>query len=841
MPQTLAQLVRAKHPGAYDDLSDQALESSVRAKFPGVYDDLPTTPDDRGNPVFRATNKPVMDSALDFGKEATAGVNPVNIYHALKGIVGDLHGTVRQVGLAQGALYQKAEQSYKDGDYIAAARHMTNYLLPLIGPRLDEAGDYMQQGEYAKGLGATADLGVQALVPKIAGKMTVGTRALLQTTRNPVEASAVAFGESRGIPVDLGTKTGSGYVQDVQKRLSGTVGGASPMERAAAAQAAHLARVGADLAGEANAGGAAVDGVTAGERVQGALKRGVQREHAAATDAYSTLRQLEEQRAVDVPVEDTLTAAQRAQRAQAQVAERTPERAVNDQSLAGSYFKDAVANGYTGSFDDFRALFQERLDEAKPIQEMAAEAHAQEGPGALLNAVAGYGGIGPDAGFPGEIAELWRNTDRFVRNARKQSRNNPRMLPHTFTNGNINGVPGVLKRSGGLSLDDMATSLQQDPQFKHILGPNELLDAIHDAARGNAAPPTIHSALDSIGVRHGARWWDVGDDLSFDPAALEAQGEPSTVRMVPVDLRPTKAALQPLYDRLMQAKEIAPPMGAEAQGLKALHRLMQAPNLAPLSVVDEALGDLKALARGAEMPELRSGGQARAAVAVKQLDAQVRAAAAKAGPDVLAALEEGRAATVRKFAIQDARDVIGGGGAQEPATVYARLTAGKDAGLTKLRALQQHAPEQVPIIARAYLENALTLATAEGGFGHAAKLFADWQRLGTNTKLALFPKPGQIQALDDFFMLAKQLTKNRNTSGTANVANALNMTQVLAYFPAKWTALLMTTPRGVRVLTRAAQVSVNASPAARASAIAQVVRVAQAEGLPVPVMAEKEP
>jgi hypothetical protein len=43
-PQTLAQRVRAKYPGAYDDLSDQDLEAKVKAKYPGVYDDLPTTP-----------------------------------------------------------------------------------------------------------------------------------------------------------------------------------------------------------------------------------------------------------------------------------------------------------------------------------------------------------------------------------------------------------------------------------------------------------------------------------------------------------------------------------------------------------------------------------------------------------------------------------------------------------------------------------------------------------------------------------------------------------------------------------------------------------------------------
>ncbi len=41
--QTLAQMVRAKYPGTYDDLSDTDLEAKVKTKFPGVYDDIPTT------------------------------------------------------------------------------------------------------------------------------------------------------------------------------------------------------------------------------------------------------------------------------------------------------------------------------------------------------------------------------------------------------------------------------------------------------------------------------------------------------------------------------------------------------------------------------------------------------------------------------------------------------------------------------------------------------------------------------------------------------------------------------------------------------------------------------
>lgn len=81
MPQTLTQLVREKHPGAYDDLSDQALDEMVRAKFPGAYDDLPKPEAD-----FRADNATEED-----GKPVIAGEHPHarvarNVVDAVKGV-----------------------------------------------------------------------------------------------------------------------------------------------------------------------------------------------------------------------------------------------------------------------------------------------------------------------------------------------------------------------------------------------------------------------------------------------------------------------------------------------------------------------------------------------------------------------------------------------------------------------------------------------------------------------------------------------------------------------------------------------------------------------------------
>ena len=574
-------------------------------------------------PTFRASNErdtrgnPVIAWAGDYLGEATKSLNPKNIYHALKSVVTDLSGTVRGIGEAQGALYQKAEQSYQSGDYMAAARHMVNYLIPLLGPRIDEAGDFMQQGEYAKGLGAMTDVGVQIAAPAAIGRVTMKIRPLLKPTTNPLDASAVRFGESRGIPIDAGTKTGKTLIRNTQKRLEGTIGGSAPLEASRAAQGEGLARTGQQLVTQARPG-APVSPVTAGEGVTGAFMKKIQDLHDKATAAYDHLRQVEQ--------------------AQAQT-------------------------------------------------------------------IAQVGGV--------------------------------------------------------------------------------------------RAPAT--------------------------------SARPFTNQPLAVDLAATKAELRPLYDRMMREKDITPPMGGKAKALTALDRLMNGPDVAPLSLVDEALGDLKSMARGADMPELRTGGQARAALAVKSLDAKVRAAAAHAGPDVLKALEEGRAATMEKYAVADALDLLSDAG---PVQVYKQLTATKDLGLSKLRAVQKIAPKELPNIARAYLEEAMDLATQEGGFGHADRLWSDWQKMGPLSKKMLFPKRGQVHALDDFFLLAKKLTENRNPSGTANVANSLNLTQVAAYLPSKALAIMLTSPSGVKALTTGLRASVNASPAARTWAASQVLRAAKDAGVP---------
>jgi len=63
-PQTLAQAVKAKHPGEYDNWSDVDLEKAIIAKHPGEYNDWPLSKPEQG--------RPIVD--LRAGAEAAKGV-----------------------------------------------------------------------------------------------------------------------------------------------------------------------------------------------------------------------------------------------------------------------------------------------------------------------------------------------------------------------------------------------------------------------------------------------------------------------------------------------------------------------------------------------------------------------------------------------------------------------------------------------------------------------------------------------------------------------------------------------------------------------------------------------
>lgn len=317
----------------------------------------------------------------------------------------------------------------------------------------------------------------------------------------------------------------------------------------------------------------------------------------------------------------------------------------------------------------------------------------------------------------------------------------------------------------------------------------------------------------------------------------------STVRSLdmPVDITGAKAGLRPVYDRLMRENSIVPLQGGKAKALIALDRIMEAPDSAPLSVVDAALSDLKTIAR-VDMPDLRTPGQGIAAKGVRQLEAQVRAATI-GNPPVQKALSAGRAATRAKYAAADVLDSLNA----EPRRIFDQLTAGKDTAINQLRAVQQIAPTEMPKIGRAVIEEAIKKATAEGGFGRSAGLLTDWQRLGPETKRILFGSKQHVNDLDSFFILSKRIADNPNPSGTALTAMkgaelGLWVTNPLAAVSttsgAAMLSAMLHSPRVARVLVHGLRVP-RLSPAAKTSAVAQLVRVAREEGIHmVPAVAE---
>jgi hypothetical protein len=313
------------------------------------------------------------------------------------------------------------------------------------------------------------------------------------------------------------------------------------------------------------------------------------------------------------------------------------------------------------------------------------------------------------------------------------------------------------------------------------------------------------------------------------PPSAGVTPEPPPVTMgMPVALKPLQDAMRPDHARLMAEAQVAPLMGSKAEAARVLDRLMQAPEWVPVSVADSVLGELKGVSR-ADVPALRTEGQAIAAKAVQTLSQQVDEIVSQV-PGASEMLTRGRAATVRKFAAADVLKDL----QADPVRTFNALTGPGNTQLDLLEQVQQQAPQLLPQIGRAKLDQLLNLATERGRFQHTDKLYADWQKMGADRKALLFGGPDQVQALDDFFLLAKRIGENPNPSGTAHTLTALNVTGQ----PITWTlAKLLYTPGGVRAISKFLDADLRvasgtAKGAARDAAWANVAMAAQQAGVP---------
>lgn len=296
---------------------------------------------------------------------------------------------------------------------------------------------------------------------------------------------------------------------------------------------------------------------------------------------------------------------------------------------------------------------------------------------------------------------------------------------------------------------------------------------------------------------------------------------------IPVDLRGVKAALEPMYRTMAVGADIAPLQGAKAGAVRAIARILEGPDVAGASEVDSALSDLKSLARSAQ----DTPGAAAANRAVAQVHQAVIRAVSQAGPEALRALNDGRQATTAKYAAIEMRDFLEGN-TGEGVGAYGRTVAPKDANVGRMREIAKLAPEAMPEIGRAFLDDLMGQATADGGFQHAPKVATQWEKLGAETKALLFDEPAHVKSLDNFFRLAEKATENVNPSGTGKIANIKNFwqpMQLLSSVPMAALSKLLYTEKGVNLLTQGFHIPLS-SPAAAASYTARLAAAVKGLG-----------
>lgn len=206
------------------------------------------------------------------------------------------------------------------------------------------------------------------------------------------------------------------------------------------------------------------------------------------------------------------------------------------------------------------------------------------------------------------------------------------------------------------------------------------------------------------------------------------------------------------------------------------------------------------------------------------------------GNEALALLQEGRAATVKKY---DAADVLKAL-RDEPVQAFSQSTWAKDAGIAQLREVAKLAPEQMPRIGRAFVDELLTDAKAEGGLSREAAMLRRWQNLGTETKKILFKNPMLIRDLDNFFLLAKKVAENPNPSGTAAVTTYRGSLVYTFFDPIGGATMiigagalskLLHSPRAVAALSRGLDPRFNKGLGAAATA-ANIMKVAGDQAKP---------
>lgn len=642
-------------------------------------------------------HKSWTDQLVSAAKNFWGQVNPLvpsdTVSHAIHHPIDTAVAAVKGYGEQNGKILQRAEDSYKAGDYSGAAAHGLHYILngvPGVGAALDEAGDQAKNGDIGGAVGKTLGLATNliagAKAPELAGKladvMPQYADAIKGRVIPPPATPEGAFAAAHDIPVPASVNSGNKFTSAVESHLANSMGSSGVMAKAADASKEALARTGSEIA-----------------------------------DQVAPLA--------------------------------TPETA-GESLQAGAEARQAA------------------IPEAQAAQDAAL---AQKGQ---------------------EVAQAVSSTAA---------------TPETAGAGTASALQATEKAHGAAANDAYSRlrEIENDPanlkQVQVGTKENPELDKLANTLTGKGI--TDLSPEDAQKVRNVAKNFGVNPDAT--PVTQDLA--------LPVDMRPVKTSLQPVYDELKRTMPIAQQQAS--RGLKAIENIINGDDHVSASTADTNLGAVKAIER--EAPNDKTTFLARKAI--DAFSPAVDAAISGAGTDATDALAQGRALTKAKYATRDTFEQL----PTEPVQIYRTLTAPGDANISLLRDVKAKAPQSIPAVGRAMVQGLMDEAQSSG----VSRAASAWDKIGDATKLELLGTPDKVAMVDKYFETAKDLGSSPIPAGSIAPGPAVPGEPVRAY-----SRLVQDKDVAIQALRDAAQTTPEAVPQIARAKLQEIINMATEQGKP---------
>jgi hypothetical protein len=749
----LGKLVKQKYPGAYDDMEDGALGKSVKVKFPGSYDDY------SDEAVSTQVNYPANPDLQSKGPIKRFGEG---VYNVTAGPFVDIYK-------------HQQENVQKYGPFLATLVTGFDLAKGLIKGSNDEAVKALQSIKS----GHVLDF-IQHLPGIVPGVGPAAVQASEEMQRGNV---AGGLGMATGL-IGASTAAKIGELKPSGIRVLPKISNPNPVE-AAAVEAGIREGV----------------PVSAGVATGNPLVKGVQ----AITERTSIPGSFIGQSARQAEVKGLTEWGDRLA-SKVNATAIAPEQA--GKAVAGQ-LKENISNFHESASSAYGRL---RLIESDPAS--------------MKSVIVGEKPI-KSSTMPGVEPEVVPIIEDSI-----QSRLHE--IEDLFSQG-IGELSGKAKNVdlSNFNADAIKNLTRSDTGFGHInlkktfpelesikASPGEIREAI-----SNASSPLYKQVRSVVQKEILSQMSDdikVANEAAIERRAIKISDNPQSEKIVknvplPIDMRPIKAALDPVYKERLKTMPIAQQQASP--GLIAIKNILDADDYLPASVAEKNLSALKKDAGYNVGKGMRTQSQGLAAHAVAHLQEAIDTAVTQAGPEAIEALKAGRQFTRQKFESIGILKAL----RKEPVQAFNQATWAKDAGIDYLRKLSKQAPEEMPKIGRAYIDQLFSEATAAGGFERTQGIWSKWQNLGAETKKLIFKNPQLVGDLDNFFLLAKKMAENPNPSGTAytaaitaagTMAITNPATAVVTQIAGGVLAKLLHDPQKVRLLMQGMKVPLSNKPGA---------------------------